>query len=227
MFLGHFAVGLAAKRATSQVSLGLLLAAPLLLDLLWPVFLLLGIETVRIDPGNTAVTPLDLHDYPYSHSLVMALVWSLAFGAVIGHFYQSVRVALVGGALVFSHWLLDYISHRPDMPLYPGSETYVGLGLWHSIPGTLLVELSLFTAGIVVYVRSTRANDKKGKLSFWALMATLVALYFAAIFGPPPPDVPSLIGGSVAIAALLGWAHWADRHRQTSLGPPITSSEPH
>jgi membrane-bound metal-dependent hydrolase YbcI (DUF457 family) len=219
MFIGHFAVGLAAKRATPQVSLGLLLAAPLLLDLLWPVFLLLGIESVRIDPGNTAVTPLDLHDYPYSHSLVMALVWSLAFGAVIGHFYQSARVALVGGALVFSHWLLDYITHRPDMPLYPGSATYVGLGLWNSVAATLLVEFALFGGGIWLYVRSTRAIDKRGRLGFWALMATLVALYLAAVFGPPPPDVPSLIGGSLAIVALLGWAFWADRHREPVLPP--------
>ena len=219
MFLGHFAVGLAAKRATPQVSLGLLLAAPLLLDLLWPVFLLLGIESVRIDPGNTAVTPLDLHDYPYSHSLVMALGWSLAFGAVVGHFYQSVRVALVGGALVFSHWLLDYVTHRPDMPLYPGSETYVGLGLWNSVAATLLVEIALFAGGIWLYVRSTRAIDKRGRLGFWALMATLVALYLAAVFGPPPPDVPSLIGGSLAIVALLGWAFWADRHREPVLPP--------
>jgi membrane-bound metal-dependent hydrolase YbcI (DUF457 family) len=207
-------VGLAAKRVTPQVSLAALLAAPLLLDLLWPVFLLLGFETVRIDPGNTAVTPLDLHDYPYSHSLVMAIVWSLVFGAVLGHFYQSVRVSLVGGALVFSHWLLDYVTHRPDMPLYPGSEAYVGLGLWNSVAGTLVVELSLFAGGVFLYARSTRANDKRGKLGFWSLMALLVAFYFAAVFGPPPPDVPSLIGGSFAIVLLLGWAFWADRHRQ-------------
>jgi membrane-bound metal-dependent hydrolase YbcI (DUF457 family) len=221
MFLGHFAVGLAAKRAVPRVSLGLLLAAPLLLDLLWPVFLLLGIESVRIDPGNTAVTPLDLHDYPYSHSLVMALVWSLGFGAAIGHFYQSVRVALVGGALVFSHWLLDYVTHRPDMPLYPGSQQYVGLGLWNSIVGTLLVELALFGWGVWLYARSTRAIDKRGRHGFWALMATLVGLYFAAIFGPPPPDVPSLIGGALAVVALLGWAFWADRHRQPLLPPAV------
>jgi hypothetical protein len=214
VFLGHFAVGLAAKRAVPGVSLGLLLAAPLLLDLLWPVFLLLGIESVRIDPGNTAVTPLDLHDYPYSHSLLMALVWSLGFGAVVGHLYQSVRVALVVGALVFSHWLLDYVTHRPDMPLYPGSQHYVGLGLWNSIVGTLLVELALFAVGVWFYARSTRAIDKRGRHGFWALMATLVVLYLAAIFGPPPPDVPSLIGGTFAIVALLGWALWADRHRQ-------------
>jgi membrane-bound metal-dependent hydrolase YbcI (DUF457 family) len=219
MFIGHFAVGLAAKRLNSQVSLGLLLAAPLLLDLLWPVFLLSGLETVRIDPGNTAVTPLDLHDYPYSHSLVMALVWSLVFGAVIGHFYQSIRVSLVGGALVFSHWVLDYVTHRPDMPLYPGSKTYVGLGLWNSLAGTLLVELALFAGGIAVYAKATRPKDKQGNLGFWSLMATLLALYFAAIFGPPPPDVPSLIGGSLAIVALLGWAFWADRHREVVAAP--------
>jgi membrane-bound metal-dependent hydrolase YbcI (DUF457 family) len=215
MFVGHFAMGLMAKRVTPQVSLGWLLAAPLLLDLIWPVFLLLGVETVRIDPGNTVVTPLDLHDYPYSHSLLMALVWAAAFGAVLGHFYRkSITVALVGAALVFSHWILDFVTHRPDMPLYPGSQRYVGLGLWNSVIGTLLVELSMFAAGIALYARATRARDRKGSLGFWSLMALLLALYLASIFGPPPPDVPSLIAGSLALVALLGWAFWADRHRQ-------------
>jgi membrane-bound metal-dependent hydrolase YbcI (DUF457 family) len=220
MFIGHFAVGLAAKRLTPQVSLGVLVAAPLLLDLLWPVFLSFGLETVRIEPGITQVTPLDLHDYPYSHSLLMAIVWSVLFGAVVGHLKQSVRVALVGGALVFSHWLLDFVTHRPDMPLYPGSDTYVGLGLWHSLVGTLLVEVSLFIAGVAVYVKVTHAKNKVGGRGFWALIAALLALYLAAIFGPPPPDVGSLIIGGYAILALVGWAYWVDRNR-SALSPKL------
>lgn len=221
MFIGHFALGFAAKRVSSQVSLGAWLVAPLLLDLLWPVFLLAGIETVSIDPGNTVVTPLDLHDYPYSHSLLMALVWSLIFGAGIGHVYKSIPVALVGGGLVFSHWVLDFVTHRPDMPLYPGSETYVGLGLWNSLAGTLLVELALFAGGVALYAASTRARDRQGKVGLWSLVATLLALYLAAVLGPPPPDVPSVIGGGFAVALLLAWAFWADRHREP-LAPPAT-----
>jgi membrane-bound metal-dependent hydrolase YbcI (DUF457 family) len=218
MFIGHFAMGLMAKRVTPQVSLGWLFTAPLLLDVLWPVFLLLGLETVRIDPGNTTVTPLDLHDYPYSHSLGMSLVWAIAYGAVLGHFYRSVRVSLVGAALVFSHWLLDFVTHRPDMPLYPGSPTYLGLGLWQSLWGTLLVEVSMFGVGVASYATATRARDRRGSVGFWSLMALLFTLYLAAIFGPPPPDVPTLIGSAMAVVALLGWAFWADAHRQPLVG---------
>ncbi|MEO8183614.1 MAG: hypothetical protein ABI895_32685 [Deltaproteobacteria bacterium] len=219
MFIGHFAVGFAAKRLTPQVSLGAWVAAPLFLDLLWPVFLAAGIETVRIDPGNTRVTPLDLHDYPYSHSLLMACVWAIVFGAVIGHPFKSVKVALVGGALVFSHWLLDFVTHRPDMPLYPGSGTFVGMGLWSSLAGTLLVELGLFAGGVALYATATRAKNKQGSVGFWSFVAALLALYAAAVFGPPPPDVPSIIGGGFALLLLVAWAYWADRNR-TPLGAP-------
>jgi membrane-bound metal-dependent hydrolase YbcI (DUF457 family) len=216
MFIGHFAVGLAAKRVAPRVSLGVLLGAPLFLDLLWPVFLALGIESVRIEPGNTVVTPLDLRDYPYSHSLLMALFWSILFGGVAGTLYRSVRVALVLGALVFSHWLLDFVTHKPDMPLYPGSSTYVGLGLWNSLAGTLLVEVSLFVVGVALYVQSTRATDKRGSLGFWSLIATLCAVYLAAIFGPPPPNEQALAVSAFGVVVLLGWAFWADRNRVPS-----------
>src|SRR3954470_23167036 len=129
MFIGHFAVGFASKRAAPDTNLGILMLAPLFLDLLWPIFLLLGIESVRIDPGNTAVTPLDLHDYPWSHSLLMSLVWSALAGGAVWAAVRQFRPALVIAAGVFSHWVLDFVTHRPDMPLYPGSETYLGLGL--------------------------------------------------------------------------------------------------
>lgn len=120
MFIGHFAVGFASKAAAPRVSLAPLLVAPLLLDLLWPIFLALGIETVRIVPGDTAVTPLDLHDYPWSHSLVMSLVWA-ALAAFVGWMaLRQIRAALVLGAGVFSHFILDLVTHRPDLPLWPG-----------------------------------------------------------------------------------------------------------
>src|SRR3954470_3350305 len=113
MFIGHFAVGFASKRAAPDTNLGILMLAPLFLDLLWPIFLLLGIETVRIDPGNTAFTPLDLHDYPWSHSLLMAVVWSLLVGGIVLAAKRSRRGAVVVGLGVFSHWVLDFITHRP------------------------------------------------------------------------------------------------------------------
>src|SRR5215208_4533406 len=136
MFIGHFALGLAAKRAVPSVSLGVLFAAAQLADLLWPIFLALGLEQVRIDPGNTALTPLDFVSYPYSHSLVLLLVWGAAMALVCSPFARGRHVFAVISALVVSHWVLDFITHRPDMPLYPGGAK-LGLGLWNSIVATV------------------------------------------------------------------------------------------
>jgi membrane-bound metal-dependent hydrolase YbcI (DUF457 family) len=213
MFIGHFAVGFAAKRLTPRISLGVLLAAPLLLDLLWPVFLAVGIESVRIEPGNTVVTPLDLHDYPYSHSLLMASVWAIGAGVAASLWQKSRLAGITVGALVWSHWLLDFVTHRPDMPLYPGSRTYLGLGLWNSLWGTLVVELLMFGSGVALYAMGTRAQNKRGGLGLWCFIASLLALYFAAIFGPPPPNESALISGGLGVLLLVAWGFWADRHR--------------
>lgn len=213
MFIGHFGVGFASKRLAPRLSLAVLLAAPLLLDMLWPIFLLLGIESVKIDPGNTAVTPLDLHDFPWSHSLLMSLVWSVLAGAAVWAALRQLRPALVMGAGVFSHWVLDVISHRPDMPLYPGSHVYLGLGLWNSKPGTALVEGAIYAAGVAIYLRATRRADRTGAWAF-ASMAALLALIYAANFnGPPPPSVGAIIVVSFALWVFIPWAFWADRHR--------------
>src|SRR5215469_1858546 len=159
MFIGHFAVGFGAKKFAPRASLAALIAAPLFLDILWPPFLLLGWEHVRIDPGNTRYTPLDLYDYPWSHSLVMSIVWATAF-ALIYHLithYPSGTIAIWIG--VVSHWVLDWVTHRPDMPLCPGGGPKLGLGLWNSVPGTMMVELSMFAVGILFYMQTTRARD--------------------------------------------------------------------
>jgi membrane-bound metal-dependent hydrolase YbcI (DUF457 family) len=216
MFIGHAAVGLASKRVAPQVGLGWLVAAPLFLDLLWPIFLLLGLESVRIDPGNTVVTPLDLHDYPYTHSLATSLAWSVGFALVYLALRRDTRGALLLGAGVFSHWILDWITHRPDMPLYPGSETRVGLGLWNSLPGTLAVELAMFAGAVFLYNSATRPRDRTGSLAWWAFVAFLLASYFSAIFGPPPPDETVMAWVALTQWLLVAWAAWIDRHRAAS-----------
>jgi hypothetical protein len=214
MFVGHFAVGLASKRLAPRTSEGALLLAPLFLDVIWPVFLATGLESVRIDPGNTAFTPLDLHDYPYSHSLVTSLGWSLLFALAYYAFSRYRRGAIVVGAGVFSHWVLDWITHRPDMPLYPGSAVSVGLGLWNSRAGTMLVESAMFAVGVWIYARTTRARDRVGAIAFWAMVALLVLLYVSTAFGPPPPDVKTLKIMAFAAWLFIPWAWWFDRHRQ-------------
>lgn len=217
MFIGHFAVGFAAKRVAPMLPLWLLVLAPLWLDILWPVFLALGLETVRIVPGDTVVTPLDLHDYPYSHSLVMAGVWSLLFAggyALRNRRHVAVeRGALVLGLGVFSHWVLDFVTHRPDMPLYPGSNVYVGLGLWNSRAGTMLVEISMFVAAVWIYSRVTRATSKVGTWALAAFVGVLGIMYVGDMFGPPPPSVEAIIAASFVLWLVFPWMAWIDRHR--------------
>jgi membrane-bound metal-dependent hydrolase YbcI (DUF457 family) len=213
MFIGHFAVGFGCKQAAPRASLGPLMAAPLLLDLLWPIFLLLGIETVRIDPGNTAFTPLDLHDYPYSHSLVMSLVWAVLFGGVYYAASRYARGALVIAAAVFSHWVLDFVTHRPDLPLFPGSARFVGLGLWSSRAGTIAVETTMFAIGVWLYVRCTRARNRVGSVALAALIGLLSLMYVATVLGPPPPSARAIAWVGIASWLFVPWAWWIDRNR--------------
>jgi hypothetical protein len=213
MFIGHFALGLAAKRATPGVSLAVLLTAAQLADTLWPIFLAAGLEHVRIEPGNTAFTPLDFVSYPYSHSLVFLFGWGFALALATRAFVRDRWVVPVIVGLVVSHWFLDVLTHRPDMPIYPGGPK-VGLGLWNSVPATLAVEVPMFLAGIWIYARSTRARDGAGRWAFISLMATLLLIYIASLFGPPPPSVRALvITMGAGIPLFTAWSWWADRHR--------------
>src|SRR5438046_8512683 len=129
MFVGHLAVALAAKTRAPRTSLGVFVAAAIGLDLLWPFFLLVGIEHVHVDPGNTKFTPLAFDSYPWSHSLLMAIVWGLAGAFIIRvRARNDVRTQVLVFLLVVSHWVLDFVSHRPDLPLWPGQSPRVGLG---------------------------------------------------------------------------------------------------
>lgn len=212
MFLGHPGTGFAAKRIAPQVSLGTLILAPILLDVLWPIFLFLGIERVRIDPGNTAVTPLDFYHYPWTHSLLMAAVWSVVAGAVYRVMTRDGRGAAVVGTLVLSHWFLDFIVHRPDLPLYPGGPK-VGLGLWNSVPATLGVEALFFGTGVAIYTAMTRPRSRGGSIGLWSLVIVFLAIYAANLTSPPPPNVTAIaIGGLLQLVFPL-WAWSFDRRR--------------
>ena len=213
MFLGHFALGFASKRVAPRTSLAWLMVAVQLADMLWPVFLRFGWEHVRIDPAATRYTPLDLYDYPWSHSLAALAVWATLFAGVYWAWtrYRTGAVVLWFG--VISHWFLDWIAHRPDMPLYPGSRRY-GLGLWNSIAGTMMVELAMFLAGVWIYARATRARDRIGRDGFIAFVVVLLGLDMGDRFGGPPPDVSSLIWMSIVLVPLVvGWSWWFDHHR--------------
>lgn len=212
MFIGHYAVALGAKKVAPRASLGTLILASQLVDLLWPLFLLFGIESVRIDPGNTAFTPLDFHDYPITHSLVGALLWSLLFGGLYFAIRREWKAAVTLGCVVLSHWVLDFITHRPDLPLGIG-DGVVGLGLWNSVAGTLIVEIGLFAAGIVLYLKSTVATNKTGVYAFWALVGTLSLIYVANVLGPPPPNEGAIAMAGNALWLFVLWGYWVDKHR--------------
>ncbi|HUJ49058.1 MAG TPA: hypothetical protein VLW25_02640 [Bryobacteraceae bacterium] len=212
MFLGHFAVALGAKKAAPQASLGALVFGAQLADLLWPIFLLLGWEQVRIDRGATRVTPLDFVSYPYSHSLLAELLWGLAIGLVYFAIRRNARAAIAVSLCVPSHWLLDYISHRPDMPLIPDGPRY-GLGLWNSPAATLAVELVLFAIGIALYLNATRARDRIGHWALWPLLILLLAVYIGPSSSAPPPSERAIALTTLALWITVPWAAWADAHR--------------
>jgi hypothetical protein len=217
MFIGHFALGFAAKRLVPRVSLAMLLSAALFADILWPVLVLTGAEEVRIAPGNTAFTPLEFVSYPWSHSLVLLAGWGALVGAAYRGIFGGRRSFIVIAALVVSHWLLDWITHAPDMPLYPGGPRY-GLVLWNSVPGTMLVEIVLFATGVWIYVGVTAPADRIGRWAMTGLIATLSAIYLAdSLSGTVPPSVTAICGVALAASAIFpAWAWWADRHRTPS-----------
>ena len=207
MFVGHTALALASKARVPEAPLALLITAVFALDLLWPVFLLLGIERVRVEPGNTAFTPLAFDAYPWSHSLLLACVW----GALLALLPRRHR--LLVGALVVSHWVLDVVTHRPDLPLWPGHSPILGLGLWNSVPATLLVEGLLFAAAIVLYLRATRAKDRLGSFALWSLLLFQAAIWVAGPWSPPPPSERAIAWVGLAGVLFVPWAAWIDRHR--------------
>ena len=213
MFIGHFGVGFAAKRVAPRVSLGTAFLAAQWLDLLWPTLLLIGVETVRIAPGATAVTPLVFDHYPISHSLLAVVCWGVAAGAVYAFGKHDVRGAVVVGMLVISHWLLDAIVHVPDLPLAPGSTTLVGLGLWGSRAATLAVEVPIFVIGVWLYATSTQANDKSGRWGLVGLVAFLALIHAGNVVGDPPPSVTAIAWVGQAQWLLVAWAYWVDAHR--------------
>jgi len=213
MFIGHFAVAFAAKRATPRTSLGTTFVAAQLADLLWPIFLLLGWEQVRITQSANPFLTLDFTNYPWSHSLAMELVFGAALGAVYFAVTRYPIGAIVVALLVPSHWVLDLIVHRPDLPLYPGGTARFGLGLWNKPTATMIVEGIVFVAGLTIYARATRPRDRIGRYGLWALATFLVVLYLVSTFSPPPSSVKVLAWSAMIGWPLTLWPWWVDRHR--------------
>jgi FtsH-binding integral membrane protein len=213
MFIGHFGLGLGVKKAAPSISLGFIFMAVQFLDLLWPTFLLLDVEHVEINAEVGAPVPLVFTDYPYSHSLLMALVWSLALALVYWLIKKNGRGALIIAACVLSHWVLDLFVHVPDLPLYPGGAERFGLGMWKFPVLTFIVESFLFIGGLILYLKATRPKNKKGAIIFWILIGLLVVSHLANAFSPPPNSVTAIAWGAQLMWLLVILAFWADRNR--------------
>lgn len=213
MFIAHFGIGFGAKTVSPKVSLGSLFLAAQFLDLLWPTFLLLGVERVNLITDGSRRPPLEFVYYPYSHSLLAVIGWSLLVAAL----YLIVRRDRIGAAVlglaVISHWLLDLVVHYPDLPLYPGNGPQLGFGVWSSPALALALELSIFSAGVILYLRGTRARDRTGNWALWSLIALLPLIQIGNVFGPPPPGVTAVAWAGQAQWLLVVWGYWIDRHR--------------
>ena len=218
MFVGHFAVGFGAKRFAPKTSLGSLVLSAMLADLLGFAFVALGIEHIGIQAGITRVNALNLYDFAWSHSLLMDLVWG---GLLAGAYFllrRSIRGAWIIFTAVLSHWVLDWLSHRPDMALAPGIHRYFGLGLYNSPLGLLLVEGGLWVAGIIIYLRTTRPKGLIGNLALWAAIVLFTALWLLSFNGAPPPSVRVLVVVDLFLFPLvIGWMYWVDHLREVRL----------
>ena len=213
MFIGHFGVAFAAKKAAPTVSLGTLIMASQFLDLIWATLLLIGVEEVAIRSYMTEVTPVEFTTYPISHSLAMVFVWSLLFTTVHGLIKQNWGAAIVVGLCVLSHWVLDLVVHVPDLQLHPGGESYMGFGLWNSLPGTFLVETAIFIIGVVFYLRVSEEENGIGLWGLWALIFVLALIYIVYIFGPAPASETTIIVVGHLQWLLVIWGYWVDHNR--------------
>ncbi len=221
MFLGHYGVALALKRAEPKLSLGTLFLAVQLPDVLWGIFLLLGWENARIVPGHTAVTPLEFLEYPISHSLIGALAWSFVAAALYYSWptrdtSRHWQAAAMVGLAVFSHYPLDVLVHVADLPLSGSGSVKLGLGLWNSPLATLAAEAIVFGVGLAIYLARGSNRHPVRTPRIFILVLVLVGTYLASVYGPLPPNMTVVaVSDIVFMIGIAALAAWADR-RATS-----------
>lgn len=217
MFIGHY--GPAGLFASKRLKLWHAVLAVQLLDFLWAPLVILGFEHVRIVPGFTDSNHFDLYHMPFSHSLPMAAVWSVLGGLVYWVLQNREKAtnAIFFASLVFSHWVLDFVAHVPDLPLWMGGPE-VGLGLWQNRPMAFTVELLLFGIGIVVFALRSRSRSHWGWVSVVAMTVVAAGLQVLANWGPPP-ESPRQAAASALIAysVFVLLAYWVDRTRRVPI----------
>jgi len=219
MFIGHYGVALAAKKLDKSIPLGLLFFATQFVDILFFVFVLVGVERVSIVPGITAVSPFDFTYYPYSHGLMASLLWAGLFFVVFKitpskSGSRNNRIALVVAAIVLSHFFLDVIVHRPDLPLFGDNSYKLGLGLWNYVIISSLIEILILAVGLWLYLKSTKGITFGGEYGMIIFSVFLIVMLMTSLFIPPPPDIMGLaIFGLVYQLMMVGVVSWLDRKR--------------
>jgi len=212
MLVGHFAAGFVAKRVEPRISLGTFVLAAILPDLLWGLFLVAGIEHVYFKRGKGAAKYLASADIGISHSLLMDAIWAALFAAAYFLLRHYARGAWVLFGAVLSHWLLDFVSLA--VPLAPGEQRQIGLGLWYSIPLTLIVEGGFWLLALILYVRVTHPRKRVGVYGFWIVAALLTLVWYNNIAGPPPPNPRTApIASEILFLLVVLWAFWMNRLR--------------
>lgn len=210
-------MGFGAKGFAPKISLGFLFIACQLADLIWPTLVQLGVETMSIQSGATVMTPLDFASYPYSHSLVALLFWSAVFALIYTALSRSgIGAAFAIAMLVVSHWVLDVITHRPDMPIALSETVKVGFGLWNYPMIAIPLELLLFGAGVWMYCRATEPLNRSGSVGLKVLVVFLLVVYLANIYGPPPPSESAVVWSAQAMWLIVAWGFWIDRNRRAT-----------
>jgi hypothetical protein len=226
MFVGHYGAALALKGAESRASLGLLFLGVQFVDLLFFPLVLVGVERMNIVPGFTESTHFELVYLPYTHSLLASFLWaalvSVGVFVALGDRPRRRSIALVLGAAVFSHWILDLIVHTPDLPLVNDTSTKLGFGLWNSAPLTYVLEAAVLLGGLWLYLRATvpKTGSWPARFGVVGLVVLLIALNVYNIFGPPPGAFVELFGfAMVSYLGLAGIAFWLDRLRSPADQP--------
>lgn len=217
MFIGHFGLAFASQKAKPTLSLGTTIMAAQFLDLLWPFFSLAGWEYFSIDPGNTRLTPLKFEHYPYSHSLVGSALLALVFGAVYYVCCKNGRGAIICFLLVMSHWILDLITHRPDLPLLFDDKEKYGLGLWNHPALSIILESLIFILGIYWYRSATTALNKKGNILLWVLIGLLTLFFVLNLAGPPPPSEAAVTYSAMLMWLFVGLGYWIGANRKPAM----------
>ena len=216
MFVGHYAVSLALKNFEKRASLGVLFLAVQFVDILFMPFVLLGIERMNIVPDFTQSTHFELEYVPFTHSLVGSVFWAaVAYVVFRWLFVRKQAVALVVALAVFSHWVLDLITHTPDLPLWTDDTIKLGFGLWNSAAATYALEAILLIGALWLYLRATRASSALGKYAIAAFIAILLLINIVNIYGPPPQGgkIEMAVSAMVAYFLFAGVAFWLDKKR--------------